>query len=164
MNGSLTPLAVGARAPALDLAALRPALAAPPRQLLLCFLPLAGAPVCTPDANGLASVAEEWRAAACPIVVASVDAADQLRRFLDEQGGAALHALADRDLALARAFGVAWPQRFAARATFLLGADGAADGVGGGFVVRAAALHPIAFVRPLRELSAWRSRAASARG
>ena len=42
MNGALVPLEVGARAPQLDLARLQPALAAPPRYLLLCFLPLAG--------------------------------------------------------------------------------------------------------------------------
>ncbi|MBL8841206.1 MAG: redoxin domain-containing protein [Planctomycetes bacterium] len=164
MNGALVPLEVGARAPQLDLARLQPALAAPPRYLLLCFLPLAGAPVCAHDAKGLATVAAEWRGAGVPIVVSSVDGGDHLRRFLDEQGGAALHALSDGDLALARAFGVAWPQRFAARASFLLAADGDRH-----HVVRAAALHPIAFARPLVLIRYWRdlvapSGAAPARG
>ncbi len=153
MNGALLPLAVGALAPSLPWSAARPALTTPPRRALLCFLPLAGAPVCTPDAKQLAAIASEWSGAGCPIVVASVDGLAHLRRFLDEVGGAALHAIGDPELELARAFGVAWPQRFAARASFLL--EARSDGR---FVVRAAAVHPIAFVRPLDALRAWRAR------
>lgn len=147
MSRELKPLAVGAQAPALDLAALAPPLPLAPRRLLLCFLPLAGAPVCTADAKALAAAAPELLRFAEAIVVVSVDASAHLRRFLDEQGGARLHALSDRSLALARAYGVAWPQRFAARATFLVEQG----------VVRAAALHPIAFPRPLDLIRSWGS-------
>jgi len=150
MSRDLAPLAVGAPAPALDLAALAPPPPVAPRRVLLCFLPLAGAPVCAADAKALAAAAPDLLRAVDAIVVASVDAPAHLRRFLDEQGGARLHALSDPALALARAYGVAWPQRFAARATFLVEQGS----------VRAAALHPIAFPRPLDLIRSW----ASARG
>ena len=111
MNQRLTPLALGSAAPPLDFAALLPALQTAPRRLLLCFLPLAGAPVCTADVKSLAAAAPELLRGVDAIVVASVDGGDHLRRFLDEQGGSALHALSDATLALASAFGIAWPQR-----------------------------------------------------
>jgi len=148
MSRELLPLAVGAQAPALDLAALAPPLPLAPRRLLLCFLPLAGAPVCTADAKALAAAVPELLRMVDAIVVASVDASSHLRRFLDEQGGARLHALSDPKLALARAYGVAWPQRFAARATFLVEQG----------IVRGAALHPVAFPRPLDVIRAWGAR------
>ncbi len=150
MNGALRPLASGAPAPAIDWSRVAPPPSRAPDRVLLCFLPLAGAPVCTGDARSLAAAAAELRAGVDAIVVASVDSTAHLRRFLDAAGGESLAAFGDPELALARAFGVAWPQRFAARASFLLEGDGR-----GGLVVRSGAVHPIAFNRPLEALRAW---------
>lgn len=153
MNDALVPLAIGAPAPPLEPARWLAPPSRPTDRVLLCFLPLAGAPVCTEDAKALSAAAPQLLAGVDAIVVASVDAAPHLRRFLDQQGGGALHACSDPELALAQRFGVAWPQRFAARASFLL--DGCARGAG---VVRAAAVHPIAFSRPLDRLASWLAR------
>lgn len=153
MNGELHPLLAGSPAPAIDWTCVAPAPQRAADCVLLCFLPLAGAPVCTADVKSLAEAAALLRAWVDAIVVASVDSTAHLRRFLDEQGGSALAALGDPELALARAYGVAWPQRFAARASFLLGSDRH-----GGLIVRASAVHPIAFSRRVDVLTEWCSR------
>ncbi len=155
MIPGLTPLPPGARAPNVvidvDGTPLDLATALPRGGAWLFFLPLAGAPVCREDARALAAATDELGAADRPLFVASVDHAAHLRRFLDELGGTRLRAISDPALELARAYGVAWSQGFAARASFLIGADG---------VIRASAIHPIAWPRPLADLKSWMARAA----
>lgn len=116
------------------------------RGAFVLFLPLAGAPVCREDVRGLANAAIELGAPQRPMVVLSVDGDSHLRRFLDELGADQLAHRGDPDLSLARAFGVACPGGFAARASFLVGRDGR---------VAAASVHPIAFPRPVAELRSW---------
>ena len=118
----------------------------------LCFLPLAGAPVCRDDVRALAAAAPSLGAPARPLVVVSVDAQDHLRRFLDEQcayggfDGRLLVAKSDPQLELARTFGVAHPGGFARRASFLLDGDGR---------VLRSQIHSLGFVRPVSELLGW---------
>jgi peroxiredoxin len=116
------------------------------RGAFVLFLPLAGAPVCREDVRGLARAALELGAPQRPMVVVSVDVESHLRRFLDELGADRLAHRGDPDLSLARAFGVACPGGFAARASFLVGRDGR---------VAAASVDPIAFPRPVAALRSW---------
>jgi alkyl hydroperoxide reductase subunit AhpC len=153
MNETSQPLTSGCSAPPLPVAEWLPRPLREPERVLLCFLPLAGAPVCTTDVRALVAASEEFLRSVDAIVVASVDRGDHLRAFLDGQGGARLHACPDPTLELAAGFRVAWPQRFAARASFLVEADGGPLSAGG--IVRAGAIHPIAFIRPLDRLRSW---------
>jgi peroxiredoxin len=112
----------------------------------LLFLPLADAPVCRADVQQLALAAPELGAPLRPLLVVSVDGAAHGARFLREVAHAPLEHLCDRDLALAKAFGVARRDGVAERATFLLDRDGR---------VVAGAVHPIGFPRPLALLREW---------
>jgi len=147
---NLRPLAPGSPAPDLAWqesgAIVRLAARCREQGAFVLFLPLAGAPVCVDDVRALAAAAAELGAPRRPLVVASVDRADHLRRFLDESGAQALAHTGDPELAVAESFGVRRPEGFAARASFLVGRDGR---------IAASAVHPIAFPRPLTQLAEW---------
>jgi peroxiredoxin len=145
------PLAAGAAAPAFDCGGSPFAERCRAAGAFVLFLPLASAPVCREDVRQLALSAAELGAPSRPLFVLSVDSAAHGERFLKELAAAPLAHVSDRDLAIARAFGVARREGVAERASFLVGRDGR---------VVAGAVHPIGFVRPLTLLREWLARAA----
>jgi peroxiredoxin len=154
-----TPLGAGAAAPDFTIDAAEGHAGAGERRLrdaaaeagaLVCFLPLADAPVCRDDVRQLARAAAELGAPRRPLLVVSIDRAAHGRRFLRENDAAALIHVADAKLELAAAFGVARRDGVAERATFLIGRDGR---------VVAGAVHPIGFPRPLALVREWLARA-----
>ena len=139
-------LAAGAAAPSFDCGGGRLAERCKEAGAFVLFLPLAGAPVCREDVRQLALAAAELGAPRRPLLVVSVDSAAHGARFLAELAAAPLVHVADRDLAIAGAFGVARREGVAERASFLVGRDGR---------VVAGAIHPIGFPRPLALLREW---------
>ncbi len=98
------------------------------RPLILYFFPKANTAGCTAEAKGFASHFPEFQSAGVAVVGVSVDSEEAQQQFAADCA-LPFPLVADRDRAIARAYGTLGLLGFAKRTTFFIGADGRVEEV-----------------------------------